>query len=53
MQVRSLCVAPPGLFTGSRDKTIKLWKEQEGQLELALDATYVSGAGGRCQARPA
>lgn len=42
-QVRSLAITPEGaLFTGSRDKTIKLWKEG-GDGAYAEELTLVSG----------
>ena len=39
LQVRSLLVCDLGLLTGSRDKTIKLWKKVADGYEV--DNTYV------------
>lgn len=33
-QVRALCVCDLGLVTASRDRTLKLWKEDAGQYTL-------------------
>ena len=40
--MRALLVCELGLFTGSRDRTIKLWKETETGFEV--DKTYVGHA---------
>ncbi len=42
-QVRALCVCELGVITASRDKTIKLWKEVEGQ--YVVESTYVGHQG--------
>jgi hypothetical protein len=42
LQVRSVCVTDKGaVVSGSRDKAVKLWLEDPGQLQLALDTTFV------------
>lgn len=43
LQVRALCVCELGLFTASRDKTIKLWKEVEGH--FVVESTFIGHQG--------